>query len=77
MLSGYEYVAERLGPAGAPRHAAREMPVSYTHLDVYKRQVRMRLVYLGNGNVNIETVVEFFFYVTWLEDDTDLSLIHI
>jgi len=25
MLSGYEYVAERLGPAGAPRHAAREM----------------------------------------------------
>ena len=25
MLLGYEYVAERLGPAGAPRHAAREM----------------------------------------------------
>lgn len=25
MLAGYEYVAERLGPAGAPRHAAREM----------------------------------------------------
>ena len=33
--------------------------------------VRMRLVYLGDGNVNVETVVEFFFYVTWLEDDTD------
>ena len=25
MLTGYDYVAERLGPAGAPRHAAREM----------------------------------------------------
>lgn len=25
MLAGYDYVAERLGPAGAPRHAAREM----------------------------------------------------
>ena len=25
MLSGYEYMAERLGPAGAPRRAAREM----------------------------------------------------
>ena len=25
MLLGYEYVAERLGPAGAPRHAARGM----------------------------------------------------
>ena len=25
MLLGYEYVAERLGPAGAPCHAAREM----------------------------------------------------
>ena len=25
MLLGYEYVAERVGPAGAPRHAAREM----------------------------------------------------
>lgn len=25
MLAGYEYVAERLGPAGAPHHAAREM----------------------------------------------------
>ena len=25
MLLGYEYVAERLGPAGAPRHAAREI----------------------------------------------------
>ena len=25
MITGYDYVAERLGPAGAPRHAAREM----------------------------------------------------
>lgn len=25
MLAEYEYMAERLGPAGAPRHAAREM----------------------------------------------------
>ena len=25
MLKEYEYMAERLGPAGAPRHAAREM----------------------------------------------------
>ena len=25
MLDGYEFMAQRLGPAGAPRHAAREM----------------------------------------------------
>ena len=37
--------------------------------------VRMRLVYLGDGNVNVETVVEFFFYVMWLEDDKDSKYI--
>lgn len=25
MLAGYEYMADRLGPAGAPQHAAHEM----------------------------------------------------
>ena len=33
--------------------------------------VRMRLVYLGDGNVNVETVVELFFLIAWFEDDSN------
>ena len=33
--------------------------------------VGMRLVYLGNGDIDVETVVELFFHVAWFEDDAD------
>lgn len=56
MLAGYEYMADRLGPAGAPQHAAHEMLelLKNNFLFLNKRKagaVNARLFYLYSRRI--------------------------
>ena len=39
--------------------------------DPIAQTVRVGFVYLGDRNVDIETVIELFFFITWFEDDSN------
>ena len=39
--------------------------------EVYGFDCSYEQLLLGDGNVNVETVVEFFFLIAWFEDDSD------
>ena len=45
--------------------------ISFRMANPIAQTVRVGFVYLGDRNVDIETVIELFFLIAWFEDDSN------